>query len=107
MESNESKEIVLPSGKKATLRKGKGRDLFNAQRKAKDPAEMQWALLSELVEIDGKKVVFEDLLEMDLPDVYMLNIEIAGGLENLSFPQSSISSTSQGLLAGHSKKSQK
>ena len=30
-----TKEIILPSGKKATLKKGKGYDLLQAQTKAK------------------------------------------------------------------------
>ena len=32
--------LTLPSGKTATIKDGKGRDLLNAQRKAKSPEEI-------------------------------------------------------------------
>ena len=46
-------QILLPSGKTATLKDCKGRDLLNAQRKAKSPDEIMFALMAELVEIDN------------------------------------------------------
>lgn len=98
------KELILPSGKKAAIKNGKGRDLLNAQRKAKSPEEIAYALLAELAEIDGQKLAYEDILEMDIKDVLALQIEITG---NFQFPQPSISSTSQEQQAGDSEKSKK
>lgn len=98
------KEIMLASGKKATIRDGKGRDLLNAQRKAKSPEEITYALLAELIEIEGQRLVYEDVLEMDLKDVLGLQLEIMG---NFQLPQPSTSSTSQKQQAGDSEKSKK
>lgn len=77
------KEIILPSGKIAKLRKGKGQDLLNAQIKAKTSDEITYALIAELVEIDNQQLVYEDILELDLEDVIVLQGEISGKLVNL------------------------
>lgn len=74
------KEITLPSGKIAVIKNGKGQDLLQAQMKAKLPEEIIYALIAELVEIDGLQLVYEDILEMDLADVLMLQGEISGKL---------------------------
>lgn len=74
------KEIILPSGKNATIKKGKGQDLLQAQMKAKTSEEIPYALIAELVEIDGQAIVYEDLLEMDLSDVISLQAELSGEL---------------------------
>ena len=73
-----SKKITLPSGKIATLRKGRGYDLLQAQQKAKTSEEIPYALIAELAEIDGQKLVYEDILELDLEDVIALQTEISG-----------------------------
>lgn len=73
-----TKTITLPSGKVATLEQGKGRDLLQAQTKAKTSEEIPYALIAELAEIDGQKLVYEDILEMDLADVIALQGEISG-----------------------------
>lgn len=70
-----AKKITLPSGKTATMAQGKGYHLLNAQRTAKDSDSIPYALLAELCEIEGKKVVYEDILEMDLDDVSALLTE--------------------------------
>lgn len=98
------KEIILPSGKKATVKDGKGRDLLNAQRKSKSTEEIVYALLAELTEVEGQKLVYEDILDMDLKDVLALQIEVLG---NFQFPQPSISSTFAKQQAGESEKSKK
>ena len=72
------KEIILPSGKIAQIRKGKGRDIVNAQRITSESSEVTLALVSELTTIDGNKLLFEDLLEMDLEDVCVLLGEVTG-----------------------------
>lgn len=74
------REIELPSGKKAKIRQGKGKDLIKAQRAAKSPDEIGMALIAELTTIDDKPVMFEDLLEMDLADVLRLQQEVGGNL---------------------------
>ena len=73
-----SKKITLPSGKIATLKKGRGFDLLQAQQKAKTSEEIPYALIAELAEIDGQKLVYEDILELDLEDVIALQAEISG-----------------------------
>jgi len=84
------KEITLPSGKTAAIKDGKGRDLLNAQRKAKTPDEILFALIAEIAEIDGQTVIYEDLLEMNLEDVLALQAEISGKFQSL---QQNVSST--------------
>lgn len=86
------KELTLPSGKTAKFKDGKGRDLLNAQRKAKTPDEILFALIAEIAEIDGTAVIYEDLLEMDLEDVLTLQAEISGKFQSL---QPNASSTLQ------------
>ena len=73
-----TKKITLPSGKTATLRKGRGFDLLQAQQKAKTSEEIPYALIAELAEIDGQQLVYEDILELDLEDVIALQAEISG-----------------------------
>ena len=73
--------LLLPSGKSAAIRKGFGRDLMRAQRvvgASSDPTAVVFALIAELVEIDGERIVYEDLLAMDLNDVLALQSEVAG-----------------------------
>jgi len=86
------KELILPSGKTAKFKDGKGRDLLNAQRKAKTSDEILFALIAEVTEIDGEAVIYEDLLEMDLEDVLALQAEISGKFQSL---QQNVSSTLQ------------
>lgn len=77
------KELTLPSGKIAIIEKGKGKDLLQAQMKAKSSDEIPYALIAELTEIDGQKLVYEDILEMDLEDVLALQGEITGKLQTV------------------------
>jgi hypothetical protein len=81
-ERSQMRRFVLPSGRSAAIRKGIGRDLMRAQRVAgpsADAAAVVFALIAELVEIDGNKIVYEDVLVMDLEDVFALQCEVAGG----------------------------
>jgi len=79
-----TKEIKLPSGKTALIEQGKGKDLLQAQMKAKTSDEIPYALIAELVEIDGQKLVYEDILELDLADVITLQGEISGKLQGVA-----------------------
>jgi hypothetical protein len=99
-ETNAIKELTLSDGRKAVIKAGKGRDLLNAQRKAKSSEEVMWSLLGELLEVDGKKIPFEDLLEMPLGDIMALMAELSDGFANLPFPQPGTSSISQKQPAG-------
>lgn len=72
------KTLTLPSGKIAKLQKGRGYDLLQAQMKAKTSEEIPYALLAELAEIDGQKLVYEDILELDLEDVITLQAALSG-----------------------------
>lgn len=91
------KELTLPSGRRVVLREGKGRDLLNAQRIAHTPEEIAYALIAELTELEGKKLVLEDLLELDIKDVLRLQTELLG---NFQFPQPDMSSSSADTQAG-------
>jgi hypothetical protein len=80
-DQNDGSLLILPSGRSASIRKGFGRDLMRAQRvvgTSSDPTAVVFALIAELVEIDGEKIVYEDLLAMDLNDVLALQSEVAG-----------------------------
>ena len=70
--------IELPSGARATIRKGYGRDLMRAQRAAvrNDANAVIFALIAEVPRVDGHKIVYEDVLEMDLADVMALQAEV-------------------------------
>jgi hypothetical protein len=77
-----TKTITLPSGKTAVIREAFGQDLKRAQRAvADDPDEsaVMFSLIAEIVEIDGEKIMYEDVLAMKLRDVLMLQREVIGG----------------------------
>ena len=86
MEDGGTKTIELPSGVRAEVRKGVGRDLMRAQRAVAggDASAVVFALIAELVRIDGRKIVYEDVLEMELADVMALQAEVIG--ENFEHP---------------------
>jgi hypothetical protein len=76
-----SKTLTLPSGATAEVRKGRGKDLMRAHRAVRgkdDPMAIAFALIAELTNIDGKPIVYEDVLEMGLADVFALQTEIMG-----------------------------
>ncbi len=86
MEDRETRTIELPSGARAEVRKGMGRDLMRAQRAVAggDASAVVFALIAELARIDGRKIVYEDVLEMELADVMALQAEVIG--ENFEHP---------------------
>jgi hypothetical protein len=73
-------EVILVSGITAWLvpsGKLKGRDLIKAQRAipshdSSSPMAMAYAMLAPRVKINGRALVYEDLLEMDLEDINAL-----------------------------------
>lgn len=76
-----TKEITLSDGKIAIIKDGKGRDLLNAQKKAKSSDEIPYALIAELTEIDGNYLVYENILELPIADVIQLQEAIGGKLQ--------------------------
>ncbi len=82
----ETQTIELPSGSRAEVRKGHGRDLMRAQRAAagEDASAVIFALIAELTRVDGRRIVYEEVLEMDLADVMALQDEVMG--ENFDRP---------------------
>jgi hypothetical protein len=85
-EGQEARTIELPSGAQAEVRKGYGRDLMRAQRAAAggDASAVVFALIAEVTRVDGHKIVYEDVLEMDLADVMALQAEVID--ENVDRP---------------------
>ncbi len=65
---------------------------------AKSADELVFALLAELVELDGRRVVLEDLYELGLRDVLALQQAVLGDF--LPSPAPRPSSTSAGSPAG-------
>ena len=90
----ELRTVELPSGKCAEVRKGLGRDLMRAQRAAAggDASAVIFALIAELTRIDGSKIVYEEVLEMELADVMALQAEVIG--ENFDHPPQRVSQAS-------------
>lgn len=63
-------EFTLANGKKAEMTTGTGRDLIEAQRlSAGNQEQLVIALASRLLRIDGKPILYEDLLDWPLVDV--------------------------------------
>ncbi|OAM73765.1 hypothetical protein [Devosia elaeis] len=85
------KTVTLPSsGKVATIRKGKGKDMRLAARHvnpAQDPIGYAMALAAQLTEIDGNPVLPEELDEMEMDDVGA----IMSALPGKSLPQEMLS----------------
>ena len=64
------------NGKKIVVYQGFVGDLINAQKMAASPEEMPYCLISLLVEIDGKKLAFEDLKQMSLDEFIPLQEKV-------------------------------
>jgi hypothetical protein len=93
----DTKTITLPSGATAEIRKGRGKDLMRAHRAVRgkdDPMAIAFALIAELTNMDGKLIVYEDVLEMGLADVLALQTEIMGSDFQLPLLPSSPASSS-------------
>jgi hypothetical protein len=75
--------LTLPSGETVKIRQGFGRDLMNAQRAVQgsgDATSVVFALIAELAEFDGgRKIVYEDVLELPLADVLAMQAEVTKG----------------------------
>jgi hypothetical protein len=93
----EVRKIDLPSGARAEVRKGYGRDLMRAQRAVAggDASAVVFALIAEVARVDGRKIVYEDVLEMNLADVMALQAEVID--ENFDRPPQRASQASSNL----------
>jgi len=82
------KEFTLPSGKRAVMRKGKGKDIVRASRalgtEASNPMALVLAVAAQKCTIEGQPVTYEDLLEFDDEDCWALIGRAQKGKELLS-----------------------
>ena len=63
------KVVQLPSGKTATINKSKGKHIREAQKLSSDDSSLYMnALMSQLIEYDGRFLVMEEYDEMDGED---------------------------------------
>lgn len=77
-DSTGTKEIKLPSGKVAKIIPGKGIHSRKAVKMIDGDMSLYInALMAQLVEIDGKKIVMEDLDEFDIKDYNILMAEFS------------------------------
>ena len=100
---------VLPSGRAAVIREGRGRDLIQAQRavgRAAESTALLQALVAILCTVDGNELTYEDVLEMPVADVLMLEGEVLGNFPQAASPMppaSPASSTSASAPASSAK----
>jgi hypothetical protein len=67
------KEITLPSGKIASVIEAKGKHIREAQRQSGEESDkIIFALIAVCTTIDGKKLVVEDIDDMNSKDVFAL-----------------------------------
>jgi hypothetical protein len=87
--SEQKRTIELPSGRHATLRAATVRDLLQAHRStgfSNEPMIIATALIAEVVMIDDKPVVYEDILELSAEDGLVLQAEVMEGEATRNFP---------------------
>ena len=78
--SSTTKEVTLPSGKKAVIKSFKGRDIRQAQKIAGDDTSMViFAIIAVTTTIDGEEVTAEELDDMDGMDVFELMNSFGSG----------------------------
>jgi hypothetical protein len=86
--SEDTRTIMLPSGRSATFRMAKVRDLLQAHRVTQfssEPMALALALVAEVAMLDGKPAVYEDLLELPAADGLMLQSEVIEGEGGANF----------------------
>jgi hypothetical protein len=87
--SDATRIITLPSGRSATLRTAKVRDLLQAHRAtgfSSEPMIIATALIAQVTLIDGHAVVYEDLLELPAEDGLVLQSAVMEGDRGENFP---------------------
>lgn len=77
---NGTREIILPSGAKATIEPFKGKHVRVAQLMAdKDTSKYMYAIIAQIVKIDGQGITMEDLDDMPGADTLSLMGEFGEG----------------------------
>lgn len=71
------REIKLSNNTKATIKEGKGKDLFWAYQNASDPSEIVKLLMVRLIEIDGRPLTEDELENLPMQDVMTLMREFS------------------------------
>jgi hypothetical protein len=71
------KEFILPSGKIARIKEGKGKDLFWALSNSTGQNDIIKLLIVRLTELDGKPITEDDLEDLPLADVMALMREFS------------------------------
>jgi hypothetical protein len=88
--TDETRTIMLPSGRSVTLRTAKVRDLLQAHRViqfSNEPMTLAMALVAQVASLDGKPVIYEDLLELPAADGLMLQAEVIEGESSTNFQE--------------------
>jgi hypothetical protein len=89
MENHHPRVVQLPSGKQVTIRAPKVRDLLQAHRVtgfSSEPMAIALALAAEVVLLDQRPVVYEELLDFSAEDGLALQAEVING-DNANFPE--------------------
>lgn len=82
-------ELTLPSGIKARVRRGKGRDLRMAQMACGEPFDMgklDNAMTARLSFLDGKPATFEQIEDLDIVDFVALKEAVVEANKSPSAP---------------------
>lgn len=75
---NTNQTVTLSDGRVATIKPGKGKHAQEALKVSGGNGDKYMsALMAQLVEIDGKRIVMEDLEELDLKDFLALQTAFA------------------------------
>ena len=93
--------ITLPSGRVAVLRKAKVRDLLQAHRAvgfSGEPMEIAMGLIAQVAQIDGKPIIFEEVLELPAEDGLVLHVAVLEEQPDGNCPQA-LRDDDQGLSA--------
>lgn len=88
--SEDLKTITLPSGRSATLRTAKVRDLLQAHRAtgfSNEPMVIATALVAQVTMLNGQTVVYEDLLELPAEDGLILQTAVMEGDSHANFQE--------------------
>lgn len=75
-EQDPPNSVRLSDRRLVTYREGTGQDLVDAMKVISDQSQLPMALSAQLAEIDGQRIVMEDLLIMKLPDVMKIQTAV-------------------------------
>ncbi|HUC16455.1 MAG TPA: hypothetical protein VMA37_02075 [Acetobacteraceae bacterium] len=81
-QGDEGREVSLPSGAVARIRRAKGKDVRKALMMVGqpfDPSRYSFAMIACITKIDGKGITMEGMDDLDADDVVALMTEVNGG----------------------------